>query len=252
MHILIKRIGGLCILASFLFISACGNAATPSPTVDPALIYTSAAQTVEAELTQTDVAGGPSTATITPFPLITDTPGVPTAILGNGAVLPTLPGPQTTDEATTGTPAAVVPTLVQSAAPTQATGHTAEAQWVSNDPPDGALVVTGAKFDIIWTLKNISKNTWTKQYSIRYFSGTNIVEKKQYFLKAAVAPGDNGSITVDAIAPSKPGTYLTWWKLQNDQGVNVGDMNITIKVVNPDTTPEADTATPKATKTSSP
>ena len=251
MSILIKRIGGLCILASCLFISACGSAATQSPTIDPALIYTSAAQTVEAELTQTDVAG-PATATITPFPLSTDSSGVPTAILGNGAVLPTLPGPQTTDESTTGTPAVLGPTLVQTAAPTQSQGHTIEAAWVSNDPPDNALVVTGAKFDVVWTMKNISKNTWTKLYSIRYFSGTNFVEKKQYYLKAIVAPGDNGTFTVDAVAPSKPGTYQTWWKLTNELGLNVGDMNITIKVVKPDTTPEADTATPKPSETTSP
>jgi hypothetical protein len=251
MSILIKRIGGLCILASCLFISACGSAATQSPTIDPALIYTSAAQTVEAELTMTDVAG-PATATITPFPLITDTPGVPTAILGNGAVLPTLPGPQTTDESTTATSAVLVPTLVQPAAPTQSSGHTIEAEWVSNDPPDGALVVTGAKFDIVWTLKNISKNTWTKNYYIAYFSGTNFIEQKQYSLKATVAPGDNGSFTVDAVAPSKPGTYLVWWKLKNELGQNVGDMNITIKVVKPDTTPVPDTETPNPTETSEP
>jgi hypothetical protein len=252
MFVLIKRIGGLCILASCLFISACGSAATQSPTPDPALIYTSAAQTVEAELTMTDVAG-PATATITPFPLITDTPGVPTAILGSGAVLPTLPGPQTTDESTTGTPAVLGPTLVQTAAPTQSQAHGAiEAAWVANDPPDNALVVTGAKFDIVWTMKNISKNTWTKKYSVRFFVGTNFVEQKQYYLKATVAPGDNGTFTVDAVAPSKTGTYQTWWKLLNEQGVPVGDMNLTIKVVKPDTTPVPDTETPSPTETTSP
>jgi hypothetical protein len=252
MYLLIKRIGGLCILASCLLISACGSAATQSPTLDPALIYTSAAQTVEAELTQTDVAG-PATATITPFPLITDTPGVPTAILGNGAVLPTLPGPQTTDESTTGTPAAPAPTLAQSAAPTLPKSQAADkATWIANDPPDSALVVTNAKFDITWTMKNSGTTTWNKKYTIRYFSGNIIMEHKTFNFRAVVNPGDNGTFIVDAIAPSKPGTYNVWWKMTNDLGQNFGDMSLTIKVVKPDTTPVADTATPSPTETSSP
>ena len=83
---LIKRIGGLLFIASFLFLTACGSNGSQSPTPDPALIYTSAAQTVEAELTLTSVPN-PETPTITAFPLTTETPGLPTAILGNG-VLP--------------------------------------------------------------------------------------------------------------------------------------------------------------------
>jgi hypothetical protein len=252
MSVLIKRIGGLCILASCLFISACGSAATQSPTVDPALIYTSAAQTVEAELTMTDVAG-PATATITPFPLTTETPGVPTAILGNGAVLPTLPGPQTTDVSTTGTPAAATPTLGQVLVPTLPKSQAADkATWISNDPPDSALVTTDAKFDITWTMKNSGTTTWSKKYTIRYFSGNIIMEHKQFDFRAAVNPGDTGTFIVDAIAPSKPGTYSVWWKMTNDLGQNFGDMSLTIKVVKPDTTPQEDTATPKPTKTTSP
>ena len=252
MYILIKRIGGLCILASCLFISACGSAAPKSPTPDPALIYTSAAQTVEAELTQTDVAG-PSTATITAFPLITDTPGVPTAILGNGAVLPTLPGPQTTDESTTGTPAVSAPTLDQSVAPTLPKAAAADkAEWVSNDPLDNVLVETNAKFDITWLVKNTGTTTWTTKYLFRYFGGTIIMETKQFHFRDTVKPGDTGTFIADAIAPSKPGTYVTYWKLTNDLGQNFGDVSLIIKVVKPGTTPKEDTATPKPSKTPNP
>lgn len=200
----------------------------------------------------TDVAG-PATATITPFPLITDTPGVPTAILGSGAILPTLPGPQTTDVSLTGTPASAAPTLDQSLAPTLPKSAAADkATWVANDPPDNALVTTGAKFDITWTMKNSGTTAWNTKYSIRYFSGNIIMEHKQFDFRAAVNPGDTGNFIVDAIAPSKPGTYSVWWKMTNDLGQNFGDMSLTIKVVSPGTTAEADTATPKPTKTEAP
>jgi hypothetical protein len=234
MFILIKRIGGLCILASCLFMTACGSAATQSPTPDPALIYTSAAQTVEAELTQTDEAG-PATATITPFPLITDTPGgVPTAILGNGAVLPTLPGPQTTIVATIGTPAVATPTVGQATGPTLPKPAVADkAEWISNDPPDNALVNTNAKFDITWQVKNTGTTTWTKKYQFRFFGGSIIMEHKQFNFRDTVKPGETGTFIADAVAPSKPGTYNTFWKLTNDQGQNFGDVSLVIKVVKP-------------------
>jgi hypothetical protein len=241
---LIKRIGGFCILAGCLFITACGSSATQAPTLDPALIYTSAAQTVEAELTLTDVAG-PETATITSFPLMTDTPGVPTAILGSGAILPTLPGPQTTDISVNGTVTApvinltVAPTLPKSQAADKAT-------WVSNSPPDSALVETDADFDITWQMKNSGTTTWNTKYTIRYFLGNIIMKHKQFDFRAAVNPGDTGTFIVDAVAPSKPGTYSIWWKMVNDQGQNFGDMSLTIKVVNAG---ETSTSEPEATKT---
>jgi hypothetical protein len=196
---------------------------------------------------------GLATATITPFPLISETPGVPTAILGSGAILPTLPGPQTTDESTTGTPATVAPTLDQAAAPTLPKSQAADkATWIANDPPDSALVTTGAKFDITWTMKNSGTTTWNKKYTIRYFSGNIIMEHKTFDFRAVVNPGDNGTFIVDAIAPSKAGTYSVWWKMTNDLGQNFGDMSLTIKVVKPDTTPVPDTKTPSPTETSEP
>jgi len=247
---LIKRIGGRFILAGFLFLTACGGAANQSPTPDPALIYTSAAQTVEAELTNTAIAN-PEPATITPFPFITETSGLPTAILGSGAELPTLPGPQTTDISTTQT---VAPTLVQAVPTLPQSGSAAadKATWISNTPPDNALVNTNAKFDIVWQMKNSGTTTWTKKYTIRFFSGNIIMESKSFAFRATVNPGDTGTFIVDAIAPSKPGTYNTWWKMTNDLGQNFGDMSLTIIVVKPDTTPTASPEAPTATDTETP
>ena len=251
MYLLIKKIGVLLILTSFLFLTACGTAANQTPTPDPALIYTSAAQTVEAELTMTDVAN-PATATITAFPLVTDTPEMPTAILGSGGVLPTLPGPQTTDESganptMTAAPAATQSTLVQPTLPQSSSPVADKATWISNTPPDNAPVTTNAKFDITWEMKNSGTTTWNTKYMIRYFSGNIIMETKEFHFRATTAPGDTGTFIVDAIAPSKPGTYSVWWKMTNDAGQNFGDMSLTIVVVNP-----GDTPTPKPTKTKTP
>ena len=240
---LIKRIGGLFIVAGCLLLTACGGTPSQSSTPDPALIYTSAAQTVEAELTLTDVAN-PATATITPFPFVTETPAVPTAILGNGPVLPTLPGPQTTDTSITLT---VAPTLSQKVVPTLPQSQAADkATWISNDPLDSALANPDAKFDITWQMKNSGTTTWTTKYTIRYFSGNIIMETNQFHFRDTVKPGDTGTFIVDAIAPSKPGSYNTWWKMTNDLGQNFGDMSLTIIVVNPGETPTDEPTETKA------
>ncbi len=246
---LIKKIGGLLIITGSLLLTACGGKAAQSPTPDPALIYTSAAQTVEAELTLTEAAN-PATATITPFPDTSETPSVPTAILGSGGIIPTLPGPQSTIESTGTQSAVLAPSATQAVAATLPKSAAADkAQWVSNEPPDNALVYTGAKFDVTWTMKNAGTTTWTKKYFIRYFSGNLSVEQKQYSFRADVAPGDMGTFIVDAVAPSKPGTYNTWWKMTNDQGQNFGDMSLTVVVVKPGETPTAKPEKAKATAT---
>ena len=243
---LIKRIGGLLFLTGCMLLTACGSNASQTPTPDPALIYTSAAQTVEAELTLTDEVNA-ATTTITPFPLISVTPEVPTAILGSGGVLPTLPGPQTTDisgTVTVTTPALNQTVVVATVPPSQAAD---KATWVSNDPLDNALAETNAKFDITWQMKNTGTTTWNKKYTIRYFSGNIVMEHKAFNFRAAVAPGDTGTFIVDAIAPSKAGTYNTWWKMTNDLGQNFGDMSLTIIVVKPGETPTASPEAPSST-----
>ena len=121
-----------------------------------------------------------------------------------------------------------------------------KATWISNDPPDSALVVTGAKFDITWQMKNSGTTTWTTKYVIRYFSGNIIMKHNEFHFRSDVAPGAIGNFIVDAEAPSKTGTYNTWWKMTNDLGQNFGDMSLTIVVVNEGETPAP---TPTPTKT---
>jgi hypothetical protein len=238
MSVLIKKFGGLALIAGFLLLAACGGQGSASPTPDAALIYTSAAQTVQAELTEVINQRSP-TPTITPFPEMTNTPEVPTAVFTDGTVVPTLPGPQSVDTTLTVMPTSAVP------AATLSVGKAADkAQWISNTPPDNATVETGAKFDATFVMKNTGTTTWKTSYTYRYFAGSLPVERRSYNFPTDVKPGDTGTFIIDVVAPQKAGPYNIWFKLTNDLGQNFGDMTLNVIVVNPD---ETSTATPEPT-----
>jgi hypothetical protein len=238
-----KKIAGqmFLLLAGMLLLAACSPATPASPTIDANMIYTAAAQTVQAQMTQEAALNPSPTATLEP----TATEAIPTA----NTNLPTLPG--------VGTPGAGLPTQALPGVPTltpmgavPATAMPAASrgfQWVSNDPADDSVVEAGSKFDIAWTIKNAGTTTWTTSYTYSYFSGNKFFEKTRYNLKAEVKPGEEVTVLVDAVAPSKSGSYYTWWKLTNDQGQNIGDMDLRITVVKP-----GETAAPTATVTATP
>jgi predicted secreted protein len=239
---LLRKFGGLVVIAAFLFAAGCGSATQTVPTVDAAQIYTQAALTVQAELTQV-MTPFPATATITPFPEITNTAVIPTADLNAGTPFPTLPGPQSAITLT------IQPTinLVQPTTNLPGSAAADKAQWLSNTPTDNATVEAGAKFDIVWQIKNTGQTTWKVTYQYRVLSSTIICEKRSYNLKTEVKPGEVGSFIVDAVAPAKEGTYNTWWKLTNDLGQNFADMTLVIVVVKP-----GDTPVPTKTETTTP
>lgn len=231
-------------LATVVALAACNPApaAQTTPTVDPNMIYTAAAKTVQVQLTQ-DAALTPS-ATATEE--ATATLSVPTADTN----LPTLAGPGSTTQqpaagAATATPLFTIgPVATQQGAKPPSSAPKGY-QWISNDPADGTAFETGQKFDIVWTVKNTGTTTWTTDYVYKYIYNDKFSEKLSYKLKADVKAGETVDLIVDAVAPSTPGTYKTWWKLYDPQGVAIGDMDLSIVVVKPGTTPTPPTATPK-------
>jgi len=235
MSVLFTKFRGLALIAGFLLLAACDGQGSKSPTPDAALIYTSAAETVQAELTQ--VIGDRSpTPSITPFPEMTGTPEVSTAVFSNGTALPTLAGPPSGDTTLTVLPTFGIPTATLSFSKAAD-----QAQWISNTPPDNATVETEAKFDATFEMKNTGPTTWTTSYTYRYFAGTLPVERRTYNFKADVKPGDTGTFIIDVVAPSTAGPYNIWFKLTNQLGQNFGDMTLNVIVVNP---AETSTSTP--------
>lgn len=234
-----RGVGLFVLIAGSLILSACGAGQPPAttPTIDANMIYTSAAMTVAAQLTQN--------AALTPKPSSTPEATATLAIPTADTTLPTLPLPG----AATLPPVPGIPTLTPNAAvnPVQPAqpGLPKGYQWISNDPADNTVIVAGTKFDIAWRVKNTGTTTWTTNYSYYFYSGDKFFEKSTYKLRAPVAPGEEVTLLVDGIAPSKSGTYFTWWKLDDELTgfPAIGDMDLTILVVQPGETPKAATAT---------
>jgi hypothetical protein len=98
-------------------------------------------------------------------------------------------------------------------------------------PKEYAQFSGGETFDAVWTLKNVGKKSWTNDYYLQYFNGTELhYNGSKRFVSGEVAPGEQTSFTVDMKAPSSPGTYTTSWVFFNDNGAIFGQYFLTIVV----------------------
>ena len=170
-----------------LILSACNLPS--SATEEPNAVFTAAALTVQAQLTQ-------------PVPF--STPTLP----------PTLPSPLSTNTVS------ALPTL---AAPTfppavSATAACDQAQFVRDVTiPDGTTYAPGASFTKIWRLKNAGTCTWSG-YSLVFDSGDQMNGTSPTAI-GTVTPGQEVDISVTLTAPATPDSYRGYWRIRNASGV---------------------------------
>ncbi|MBI9047200.1 MAG: hypothetical protein JEZ06_22125 [Anaerolineaceae bacterium] len=243
------------ILLITLITSGCKEAAPEEPTIDPNVIYTSAAETVAAQLTQDTVAQQP---TLDPMLVHTEAAQTIEAKLTKDAPAQpvaknTIPGQAQTaapgQPLNTVTPI-VIATLTSAPLPQAADKF----ELIAQEPADGTVITKEHEFDMVWTIKNTGTTTWDEEYSVVWFDFTDRIdasgtEAKQYFFREVVLPGETTNIIVDMFTSAKSGEYYSWWKIKNNLGQNFGDLDVTIIVVSPDAPPAADTATPTVTAT---
>jgi len=210
-----KSIWGVALIISALVMSAC-NGTPPEPTPDANMIYTAAAQTVQAQLTQEALLN--PTATNTPEP--TNTPQ-PTSTL---AGIPTLPLPGAV------TPGSVQITLPAIATATRQAAPVADkAEWVTQSPADNTELPNDVDYDIVWTLKNTGTTTWTTDYIYRFYAGDTLHQKSSYKLPKTVAPGESVDLTVDGKTSGLKGEKTATWVITNKDGANFYAFTVTLK-----------------------
>lgn len=179
---------------------ACGpSAATPAtePTVDIAAIRTSAASTVVSQFTLTAAA-------------FTPTPGAPTQTL--------------TPETPEGT---ATETTLPVAQVTNAEGTTValcdkyswDVSTVDVNVPDNTVMTPGQDFIKTWKIKNIGSCTWGAGYTMVYSYGDDKMSGQPQPFGAAIEPGQEVEVSVQFTAPDLPGTYTSYWTLQNPKGI---------------------------------
>jgi hypothetical protein len=231
----IKITGVIAILTTIsgLILSACGLGAPATPTTDPGAVYTMAAATVQAGLTQAAPTAAPPTATVEVKP--TETVAVaPTQAL---AIQPTPPfggGATVMPTSSSGLNPLAAPTLSSASAAGFKVGDYAE--WQYNIPADNAVFYPGVPFQMEIGLKNVGSVTWTEDYALRYVDGQQMSGVTVIPLKAVVKPGDKGIFITDLHAPGEPNDankpyYKTLWELTNQSGLPVINGRVFIQII---------------------
>ena len=210
---------GLVVIISVLVLSACGAAAatgTPTSTstpVDIPALFTEAAQTVFAQLTQ-------QAPTLTPTPRFTNTPTLPPA--------------------TAVTPSATVQKCEDSA-------------FVSDVTiPDGTQMAVNQHFTKTWRVQNTGTCTWITTFYLGFAYGELMGGQTKVQLVSAVAPGQTVDLSVSLVVPNKTGKLTGVWSLFDDKGNTVGrTLTVVVNVGVPSSTPTVGlTGTPGSTATS--
>ena len=177
-------------------IVACGPSATPAEsTPDVAAVRTSAASTVVSQFTLTAAA---FTVTVPP-----PTEDVPTL----GAT------------ATATQPAVAQVTNAEGTTVALCDKYAWDLATVDVNVPDNTPMSPGQDFVKTWKIKNIGSCTWGEGYTMIYSYGDDKMSGQPQALAATVEPGDEVDISVNFKAPNLPGTYTSYWTLQNPKGI---------------------------------
>ncbi len=188
-------------------LAACGaSKANSTPTVSVEVIFTSAAQTFEAQQA-TELALTPPT----------ETP-VPTS-------LPTLPPP-----AVSPAPLATI-SFTSPTADTGAAPGCDNSAWIADVTiPDGTKMDPGQDFKKTWTILNSGTCPWDNTYQLAFVSGDKLGGTNLH-VPISVPPGQQINLSIDMQAPSNYGDYKGTWQLQNSQGQSFGSQVwVSIKV----------------------
>jgi hypothetical protein len=227
--------GTFILLAAVLVLSACGTKAPPAaPTADANAVYTQAAATVSAGLTQAaekNPTATPAPPTATPTN-VNEKPSPTVAQPGPGAetATATLEAGVTPQATATTAGATAVSTATKAAGATAAVSDKAE--WVAQSPPDKVKIQVNATFNMKFVMKNTGKTTWTKRYALRYYAGP-ISAPKDINLTKEVKPGETVEILFVLVAPdTAKKENLNIWVLSTDQGVNFSTVTLDFETTN--------------------
>lgn len=225
------------LMAIPVLLLGCSSKTPASPTNNPNLIYTAAAQTADARLTQI-FKSTPSSTPVTPSPTFnfvqTMAAQTASALLTQSAAL--TPSPRVTTS-TTPTPPSV--------------GGDKAAFVADVTIPDKTVIAPGAGFTKTWRLQNNGTTTWTTSYLLAFIGGEQMGTITSVPISQSVSPGAQIDISVNMVAPTSTGSYQGNWKMRNASGLYFNDpVYVLITVGSGGTAQPTSSGAPSATPTS--
>ena len=88
--------------------------------------------------------------------------------------------------------------------------------------PDDTILAPGETFSKTWRLENAGSCTWSRAYTVVFFSGNSLDAFQIQALTGEVQPEQAIDITVDMQAPTIPGVYQSNWMLSDPEGNLLG------------------------------
>jgi hypothetical protein len=95
---------------------------------------------------------------------------------------------------------------------------------------DGTQMTAGQAFVKTWKVKNTGTCTWTTGYQI-IFAYNEKMGGLPTALTSEVQPGAEAEISVNLVAPTKPGNYSGYWRLASNNGIPFGQFLSVVIVV---------------------
>jgi len=191
----------LVLIIGALALSACNmSSGEPTPTeIGVEAVYTSAAQTVEAQLTSTAAVQPSATLTPSPTGTATVTPTIEAANTQASATLPPVSGGGGSGAVGCNNSAYVADVTIQ----------------------DNQQIAPGTTFTKTWKVQNTGTCAWNANYKLIFVSGETMGGVTTA-INQTVNPGASADVSVTLTAPSTPKTYIGYWKLATDSGQAFG------------------------------
>jgi len=86
---------------------------------------------------------------------------------------------------------------------------------------DGTVLVTEQAFTKIWKLRNEGTTSWPAETRLAFVGGDKLSNVESVAVPVT-APGEEVELAVDMATPSKPGRYVSYWRLIQQDGVRFG------------------------------
>jgi len=201
-----KKIIKICMLVCIsALIAGCGSSPEATPTIDPLVVMTDVAGTIQAEITQSALLT--PLATVAPPPTAPPLP-IPTQSLPSA---PTLP-------------------VNASGAPALPAESPDNALFLQDKTfPDDTVLWQNERFTKTWNIENNGTTTWDTSYKLVYWdsvpSDQAMAQEGQSVISIInpVEPGNQIELSVKMTAPAALGTYINYFRMMNGEGQYFGD-----------------------------
>jgi len=118
--------------------------------------------------------------------------------------------------------------------------------------PDGSIMEAGQVFVKTWRMRNEGTAPWETNANLAFVGGDSLSSVDTVVVPGPVAPGQDVDLSVEMTAPTKPGRYVGYWRLQLADGTRFGQrVWVDIFVNTPVPAPATATAATTTTASSS-